>query len=1264
MTPAATSHARASKPQTAGAQNAGPQSAVPVRVVFITLDRHLTSVFQRAGEELRGDIPGLQLTLHAATDWQDHPEALAACLDDIAHGDIIVASMLFIDEQIRAVLPALEARRPHCDAMLGLMSAGEIIKLTKLGGLAMDGSDKGPIALLKRLRGSKTKTASSGSGQMAMLRRLPKILRFIPGAAQDLRAYFLSMQYWLAGSQDNCVAMVRFLVGRYADGPRRGLRGRLDAPAPREYPELGLYHPGVAGKIVERIEDLPQVEGAPQGVVGLLVLRSYVLADDTGHYDGVIQALEARGLRVIPAFASGLDGRPAIETYFMQGGAPVVDAVVSLSGFSLVGGPAYNDSRAAEAILSKLDTPYLTAQPLEFQTLEAWGANASGLNPVEAAIMISIPELDGAIAPNVFGGRSNGEGVACPGCDRACVFEASLRAPRMQACMERAESIADRVLKLVQLRRAERKARKIAVVLFNFPPNSGAVGSAAFLSVFTSLHNTLKGMAEAGYDVEVPASVEALRESLLSGNAERYGTDANVAVRIPVEDHIRRERHLAAIEAQWGPAPGRKLSDGRSIFVLGAQFGKVFVGLQPGFGYEGDPMRLLFEKGFAPTHAFSAFYRYLREDFGAHAVLHFGTHGALEFMPGKQVGLSGKCWPDRLIGDLPNFYLYAANNPSEGALAKRRSAATLISYLTPPVAQSGLYKDLLDLKGSLQRWRSLAPTSVEERANLLAFIREQLVALSLTGLEGAADDDSFVAAVSARVSEIEETLIPAGLHTIGEAPSREERIDFLTSMTSAWDGPSLTTGALAALVDGETPHSVLRMSGVKPTPSDTEKVVDLAATAALLAKDHEVPAILHALDAGYVRPAPGGDLIRTPKILPTGRNIHGFDPFLLPSAFALRDGARQSQIILDRHLADTGQFPETIALVLWGSDNLKSEGVPIAQALQLMGAKPRFDGFGRLCGAQLIRLSELGRPRVDLLMTLSGIFRDLLSMQTKMLAEAAYLAAMADEPEEMNFIRKHALKLAADTGCDMQTAALRVFSNAEGAYGANVNLLIDSSAWTDEDELAEAYQARKCFAYGMSGQPIRQSAVLKTILKSVDFAYQNVESVELGVTSIDQYVDTLGGISRAVKQNRGVETPVYIGDQTNGEAKVRSLAEQVALETRTRMLNPKWFEGLLKHGYEGVRQIEASVTNTMGWSATTGQVDPWIYQKISETYVLDAELRNRMAELNTVSASRLTKRLLEASDRNYWTPDEATLRALQQASDELEDRLEGVPTAA
>ena len=350
-------------------------------------------------------------------------------------------------------------------------------------------------------------------------------------------------------------------------------------------------------------------------------------------------------------------------------------------------------------------------------------------------------------------------------------------------------------------------------------------------------------------------------------------------------------------------------------------------------------------------------------------------------------------------------------------------------------------------------------------------------------------------------------------------------------------------------------------------------------------------------------------------------------------------------------------------MVLWGTDNLKTEGGPIAQVLWLMGAEPRHDSYGRVVGAKLIPLETLGRPRIDVMVTLSGIFRDLLPLQTKLIAEAALFAAQADEPVEMNFIRKHALACQDAHGCDIAQAALRVFGNADGAYGANVNQLVDSGGWNDEDELAEAFVRRKGFAYGVDGRASRQEAVLAHVLKHVDVAYQNLDSIELGVTTVDHYFDTLGGISRAVRRARGSAANVYIGDQTRGEGTVRTLSEQVTLETRTRALNPKWYEALLSHGYEGVRQIEAHVTNTVGWSATTGEVAPWVYKQFTETFVLDDDMRNRLATLNPVASAKMANRLIEAHERNYWTPEPSMLDALRRAGDELEDRLEGIGPA-
>jgi magnesium chelatase subunit H len=1145
------------------------------RVVLVTLDAHLGAAAQNAARELARDLPGLSLSIHVAADWHETPAAAVQCRADLALADIIIVTQLFLEEHVDAVRTAIVERRAQCDAVMCAVCAPELVRLTRMGQLDLSAPSSHAATLFARLRGRRGDGRSAGERQLRALRLVPSLLRFVPGTAQDVRIYLLALRCWLSASAANVATLVRLLVERYC----AALRGRVRVGPISEYADVGLYSP---------------VSGVPadpaRGRVGVLLFRSYVLANNTAHYDAVIRALEARGVAVIAAYTATLDARPAIDRFFRDAqGHATIDALVSLTGFSLVGGPAYTDATAAQAILADLDVPYIVAQPLEFQTVDQWKTDPRGLSPVQAMLQVAIPELDGAIAPVVFAGKREGLSVALP---------------------DRVERLAGRVARLVALRHRPKRDRRVAIIVFNFPPNAGHTGSAAYLAVFDSLQRTLAALAEDGYTVELPDSVESLRRRVVEGNAERCGTPANVHARLSADAHIRAEPHLREIERTWGPAPGTQLTDGQSIFVMGERFGNVFVGVQPAFGWEGDPMRLLFEGTFAPTHAFSAFYRWIRDDFKADVMLHFGTHGALEFMPGKQVGLTGSCWPDRLIGDVPHVYLYASNNSSEGTLAKRRGAATLVSYLTPPLTTAGLYRGLADLQATITRHRGLAPDATDERARLETVAMAQAEALDL----GASDMD----ALRARLLELEQSLIPVGLHTVGVPPSDREREEMVTAIA----------------------HSA--------PPG-----VDLAQIEEALRTDHEMQGLLHALDGHYVRPVPGGDIVRSPSVVPTGRNIYGFDPYRVPSAFALAEGKRQVEMLVARH----GTVPETVALVLWGTDSMKSEGEPIAQALALFGATPRYDSVGRLCGARLLTREQLGRARIDVLLSVSGVFRDLFPLQIALLAEAAYLAAQADEPD--NAVRRHALATQRAMGCDLATAALRVFSNAEGAYGSNVNLAIEAGRWADPDELAELFVRRKSVAYAHQGRATAQPDLMRRALKTVDLTYQNLDSVELGTTDIDQYVEALGGLSRAVRRERG-DTPAYVADFTTRRGAVRTLSEQVELETRTRTLNPKWYDAQLAFGYEGVRNIASRAATTLGWSATTDSVAPWVYREMAETFVLDPAMRERLARLNPAASAGLAGRLLEATSRGYWVPDADTLTQLTDAAAELEDRLEGV----
>ncbi len=1239
--------------------------APPGRGTFtvVTLDNHLVGALRRAHGGLTRRGYELDLRIHVAADW-DLPGEQERLARDIAASGLVLVSQLFLQEQVDLVAPLLDAA-PDDQTHVVIMSHGDLTSRTRMGTFSPgsgDGSPWSPGALLRRLRGSRASSGDSGRRQLRSLRRARKLLRWVPGSAQDLRAYLLALEAWLGGSQANLEDLLASLAGRF-------MPGTVPASAPTKlpeldsYPETGLYHPDLPGLgITEDPGDLPAPD-ADHGTVGVMVMRSYVLAGNTAHYDAVIRALEAKGLAVRTAFAAGLDTRPAVEAYFKaEGSRPAIDALVSLTGFSLVGGPAWHDAEGARATLADLDVPFVVAQPLEFQTIEGWESDPRGLTPLETALMVAIPELDGAVNPMVFGGRAN---------------RASSDSPEARPLEDRVTHLAERVHRWIGLRRTPRADRKLAVVLFNYPPTAGNAGTAAYLDVFTSLHELLRKLDAEGYDVEVPASSDVLRETLIGEAARSLGTRARVHHRIPADDHVAREPWLDQIEDAWGPAPGRDLTDGRNLLVLGARFGNVFVGLQPGMGYEGDPMRLLFAQGFAPTHAYSAFYRWIREDFGADAMLHFGTHGSAEFMPGKQVGLSSTCWPDRLFGDTPNIYLYAANNPSEGTLAKRRGNATLVSYLTPSLARAGLYRDLLTLRSELDRW-----SKGDDDAALLEAIRERAALLELPTSPDGTDPEREIRALREHLIELEHSLVPMGLHVLGRVPTGDGRRDLLAAAAEAGfpedDLPPLETfgspdqvRATLAELFADRPDDAPPLAGDRAATGALAALgVPADTVGPLLARlDHlerelrtnpEFDGLLRALDGRWIEPAPGGDVIRNTAVLPTGRNTYGFDPWSVPTAAAIREGRAQADRLIARLTADTGAPPETIALVLWGTDNMKRDGAPLAQALALMGAEAEFDSYGRLSGARLIPLDELGRPRIDVVVTTSGVFRDLLPLQLRLLADAAHLAATTDEDPAMNAVRRHALAQAAELGCPLEDAARRVFSNDDGAYGANVNQLVDDGAWNDSDELAEAFLRRKGFAYDRKGRPTEAGDLLSLALAGADATYQNLDSVELGVADVDQYVDSLGGLSRLASRGRGSAVPAFIGDETRGAGTVRTLEEQVSLETRTRTLNPKWYEAMLDHGYQGVREIEARVTTTLGWSATADAVQGWVYQGIGETYVLDPEMRRRMAALNPDSASRMAGRLLEACDRGFWAPDDETLAALQDAADELEDRLEGV----
>ncbi|HEX8087814.1 MAG TPA: cobaltochelatase subunit CobN [Blastocatellia bacterium] len=571
--------------------------------------------------------------------------------------------------------------------------------------------------------------------------------------------------------------------------------------------------------------------------------------------------------------------------------------------------------------------------------------------------------------------------------------------------------------------------------------------------------------------------------------------------------------------------------------------------------------------------------------------------------------------------------------------------------------------------------------------------------------------DNRVLELLDRVLEIERRLIPTGLHVFGRAAAGREIGDLL-AMVASFERPELGIRAMTDLIAeglGFPPYSVLLEEGATSerrlnereqvesimqealTEFIAAKNVSGAATAcallseragvsieqsqkvfALLARiaeqlktDSELDGLMQALRGRYVEPGPGADIIQNPDILPTGRNTHAINPYSVPSPAAMRRAGPVSKALLDRHVAESGHYPETIVMVLWGIDNIKTEGEAVAQALWLLGVTPRRDSLNRVTDVDVMPLAQLGRPRIDVVMTVSGIFRDLFGATMALLDLAVRRVAALDEPRELNYVRKHVSDQMAELGCEFDEAAVRVFSNAAGNYGTNVNFMVLESQWEDSAELGDLFVTRKCFAYGrdsegrsFDGREARK--LLERALSRVEVTYQNIDNTEVGITDVDHYFEYLGGVSKAVEKQTGARPRIYMSDTLTPGAKVRTLEETIRLETRTKTLNPKWFEGMLRHGFSGVAEIEHHVTNTFGWSATADAVDDWVYSEVATTYVLDEKMLERLRSLNPHSARTLVGRLLEASGRGYWSADEAVLDRLQAVFAGIEDEMEGV----
>jgi len=1307
------------------------------KVVYVVLESQYQSSLTAACKRINAGQPdvAIECSGYILEELRDDAN-YAQFQKDVADANIFIGSLIFVQELADKVVAAVEPQRERLDAVVVFPSMPDVMKLNKIGSFTMATMGQSKSVMSDFMKKNKPKGASFQDSMLKLVRTLPKVLKYLPGdKAKDARSFMMSLQYWLGGSPENIEALLLNLANNYVPAiTEGGYLGEMEIKEPEVIPDKGIWHP-VAPRVFETYSEYKKwlfEEHAPAlgldpltaPIVGLVLQKSHINTKDDAHYVSLIMELESKGAMVLPTYTGALDFSQCIDEFFFDPitGKPITDCTINLTGFALVGGPATQDHPKAIAALKRLNNPYICAVPATFQTFEEWKDSELGLHPVQVALQVALPELDGAIEPLIFSGRDGVTGRSIPQADRIQVLTA-------------------RAVKWANLKRKTNAQKKVAITVFSFPPDKGNVGTAAYLNVFGSIFECLKSMKAAGYDLgkELPESVEALVDDVLHEKEARLAAPTlNIAYKMSVAEYKEKTPYAADLEENWGPPPGQLNSDGQNLLIFGLEYGNIFIGVQPSFGYEGDPMRVLYAKSASPHHGFAAYYTYVEKVFGADAVLHFGTHGSLEFMPGKQVGMAGTCYPDRLIQSIPNLYYYAANNPSEATIAKRRSYAATISYLTPPAENAGLYKGLKELSELVSSYNGLRESGRGATiVNSIVATARQCNLDKDVDLPGEEDDsaelslderDGVVGRVYSKLMEIESRLLPCGLHTVGVPPTAEEAIATLVNIASvdrpedgikaltriiaesrgrdieqiyrSSDGGNLADAKLRqeiveavrasvkASVDRSTDASG-RVTEVNPLAAGLQNMMggspmrqalqaqgfDVAddAMASLweycefclkqVVADNEMGALLEGLDAKFITPGPGGDPIRNPLVLPTGKNMHALDPQSIPTSAACDCAKVVVDRLLERQALDNdGAYPESIAFVLWGTDNIKTYGESLAQVLWMVGVRPLPDSLGRVNRLEPIPLEELGRPRIDVVVTCSGVFRDLFINQMNLLDRAVKMVAELDEPLEQNFVRKHALEQAEEMQCTLREAATRVFSNAAGSYSANVGLAIENGGWEDEAQLQEQFLSRKGFAFNADKPGVldQNAELFKSSLKRVDVTFQNLDSSEISLSDVSHYFDSDPTKVVSGLRTDGKKPTAFVADTTTANAQVRTLSETVRLDSRTKLLNPKFYEGMLKSGYEGTREITKRLRNTMGWSATAGAVDNFVYEDANDIFIADPEMQQRLLDTNPNAFRDMVTTFLEANGRGYWETSEENLDRLRQLYAEVDDKIEGM----
>jgi cobaltochelatase CobN len=1073
------------------------------------------------------------------------------------------------------------------------------------------------------------------------------------------------------------------------------------------------------------------VEGRP--TVGIVFYRAHELAGNTAFVDALADAVESAGGNALPVFCGSLRGLADDQAAGLRDLLGRCDALVATvlaaGGAVAAEASAGGDEDAWDAgALAALDIPVV--QGLCLTTSRAvWEASDAALSPMDAAMQVAIPEFDGRLISVPFSFKENGpEGI-----------------PVYAADPERAARVAGTALSLARLRHLDNADKKLAIVLSSYPTKHSRVGNAVGLDTPASAVVLLRALLDAGYDLgdldlsEVDGDGLIHRLIAAGGHDVEWLTEdqmSSAAIRVPA---ARYEELFAKLPSSlqesmtdhWGAPPGELYVDNGEIYVAALRFGNVVLMIQPPRGFGENPIAIYHDPDLPPSHQYLAGYRWLAEEFGAHAVIHLGKHGTLEWLPGKGLGLGADCAPDAVLGNLPLVYPFIVNDPGEGTQAKRRGHAVVVDHMIPPMARADTYGDMAKLEQMLDEYAVVQALDPDKLPTLRAQVWELVTAASLhhdlhqAEQPGAGDFDDFVMHIDGYLCEVKDVQIRDGLHILGRAPIGEELVNDVLAVLRARQVFGGTVGALPGLRSALAAHFGLDEQALLAEPGEAVNVpqtltslldgpartasdaVDLLESLArklvegidVLGWDaDEVPAVvtevlgdhaadvvavlrfacvevaprlarttdevrnvLHALGGGFVPPGPSGSPTRgLVSVLPTGRNFYSVDPKAIPSRNAFDVGSALADSLLARHREDTGDWPRSVGLTVWGTSAMRTQGDDIAELLWLLGTRPVWDEASRrVTGFEVVPISELGRPRVDVVVRISGFFRDAFPHVVALLDEAVETVARLDEPDEDNYVAAHYRADVSAHG-DERRASTRIFGSKPGAYGAGLLPLIDARNWRDDADLAEVYATWGGYAYGkgLDGREARTD--METAFRRIQVAAKNVDTREHDIADSDDYFQYHGGMVAMVRSLTGSSPEAYIGDSAVPHAvKTRTLGEETRRVFRARVVNPKWISAMRRHGYKGAFELAATVDYLFGFDATAGVVDDWMYAKLAESYVFDAQVQEFMRTSNPWALRGVTERLLEAADRGLWAePDAEVLDQLRAVYLDLEGQLE------